>query len=130
MANRNFQTIQALQRGLKIISGSFNPNGAGAVDNSLNKGIGYSVARSAQGKFVITLQDAYVSCISVTAIVALGTVDATQFKFIVVGPVDVAGTKTIELNVMDVNAVALSDIAFDAANKIHFNLVLSNSTVV
>lgn len=127
MANRNFQTIQALQRGLKIICGSFAPNGASAVDSADNEGIGFSVARSAAGQFTVTLQDKYISLLSGSCNLQLVAPDD---KFAQFGAIDVVSAQTVVINVWDVSGAGLSDISADPQNRIHFCLVLSNSTVV
>lgn len=125
MANRNFATIQALDRGVKIIEGSFRPNGASAVDASQNQGIGWSVARTSQGLFTVTLQDKYVSLISASADLQLAVAADRKCQL---GSIDVTSAKTVEIRVID-SAAAVQDVASDANNRVHFCLMLKNSTV-
>jgi hypothetical protein len=124
MANRNFDFIQGLGKGVKVISGSFAPNGALAVAASSIRGKGFSVARTSVGLFTITLQDAYVACLSMTASLQLAAADD---QFVQIGAIDVVTARTIQIRVWDVSALAVGDVAANANNRINFVLVLSNS---
>jgi hypothetical protein len=125
MANRNFQTIQALQRGLKIISGSFAPNGSGTIASTSNQGIGWSVVRTSQGLYTVTLQDAYVALVCVKASLQLASAAA---RYIQIGSCDVISAKTIEIRVIDASG-AVQDVSANANNRVNFELTLANSTV-
>lgn len=124
MANRNFDFIQALGKGVKVISGSFAPNGSSAVASTSVKGKGFSVARTSQGLFTITLQDAYVALLAADASLQLASADD---KFLQIGAVDVVSAKTVQIRVWDVSDAALADVAANAGNRINFTLILSNS---
>lgn len=126
MANRNFDFVQALGKGIKVIAGSFAPNGGSAVDAASIKGKGFSVARTSAGLFTVTLQDAYVACLAAHADLQLAAADD---KFVQVGAVDVVTAKTFEIRVWDISGAAVADVAAAAGNRIHFTLVLSNSTL-
>ncbi len=127
MANRNFNRFQALSKELKLIDGSFCPNGTSAVNNALNTGIGFTVARTSTGLFTITLQDNYVSLHSVTASLQLASADD---KIVQVGTTSVSTTaKTIQLRIWDISAAAVNDVSYDANNRVNFQAVLKNSTV-
>lgn len=126
MANRNFDFIQGLGKGVKVIAGSFAPNGSSAVDSTSIKGKGFSVARTGAGAFTITLQDAYVALLSAQASLQLHTADD---KFVLLGDVDVTSGKTVKLVVWDISDAAATDVAANANNRIHFVLVLSNSSL-
>lgn len=125
MADRNFDLLQTLGREKKIIAGSFRPNGAGSVDNTLNKGIGFSVARTGVGAFTITLEDKYAALDASQYQIALAIPAAAHD--ICEGAVDVVSAKTIPF-VHYTGGVA-ADIASDPANWIKFTLVLANSLV-
>ena len=43
MAEKIFFDVQALNPHVKIIAGTFKPNGTSAIDNSVNKGAGWTV---------------------------------------------------------------------------------------
>lgn len=126
MANRNFDGVQTLGKGVKIISGSFAPNGSSAVSAASNKGKGWSVARTSAGLFTITLEDAYVALLAVNASLQLTAADD---KFVQIGVVDVVTAKTVQIRVWDVSGAAVADVAAAAGNRINFELVLSNSTL-
>lgn len=124
MANRNFDGIQALGKGIKVISGSFAPNGSSAVSAASVKGKGFSVARTSAGLFTITLQDSYIALLSAHADLQLATGDD---KFCQLGAIDVVSAKTIQVRVWDIADAAVADVAAAAGNRINFVLVLSNS---
>lgn len=124
MANRNFDFLQALGKGVKVIAGSFAPNGASAVAATSRKGKGFSVARTSAGLFTITLQDAYTAMLSADVSLQLAAADD---KFVQVGAVDVVTAKTIQIRVWDISDGAVADVAANANNRIHFCFVLSNS---
>lgn len=127
MANRNFDTLQSLGKGVKVIHGSFAPNGASAVSAASNKGIGFSVVRTSAGVFTVTLQDSFVGLLSASLVLQLSAPDD---KFVQFGAIDVVTAKTLVINVWDVSAASVTDIAANAANRIDFVLYLSNSTAV
>ena len=113
-------------KGIKIISGSFAPNGASAVSAASVKGKGFSVARTGAGVFTITLQDAYVALLAGHCTLQLA-VAADQY--VQLGAIDVVTAKTVVINAWDISDAALADIAANAGNRIHFTLVLSNSSL-
>ena len=114
------------QRGVVIIAGSFAPNGSSAVSSASVLGKGFTVARSNTGVFTITLTSKYARCLSATASLALSTPGDQVLQW---GAIDVASAKTLVLNVWDISGAAVADISANAANRIHFCLVLQNSTV-
>ena len=126
MAARAFDLVKSLCKGAVIIAGSFRPNGAGAVNNTLNQGTkGWSVARTGAGQYTITLDDGYPS---VVAVVAMPQLNAAADGFMQArGAIDVTTAKTIVLE----NCVAAvpTDIASNANNWVHFVAVLKNSQV-
>jgi hypothetical protein len=127
MANRNFDFLQVLGKGVKVVSGSFAPNGSNPVDAASVKGKGFSVARSSAGVFTVTLQDAYVALLSAHCSIQLASPDD---KFVQFGAIDVVNAKTAQIVVWDVSGAGVSDVAANSGNRIHFTLVLANSTVV
>lgn len=104
MANRNFVGTQALLKNLKLVSGSFQHDGVEKL------GQGYSVARTAVGKYTITLDDAYPSLASSEISLQLATGDDKHLQF---GAIDVASAKTIDFSIQDkssANAYEVTDI--------------------
>jgi hypothetical protein len=126
MANRNFDFIQGLGKGVKVIAGSFAPNGSSAVDAASVKGKGFSVARTSAGLFTITLQDAYTALLGADAVLQLA---AAADQFVQIGAVDVVTAKTIQIRVWDISDAAVADVAANANNRINFVFVLSNSSL-
>ena len=122
MAEKIFFDMQALNPHVKIICGSFKPNGSSAVDNDSNTGAGWTVARSGTGIFTVTLGDTYPGILSATCSVALNAVADTKVQF---GAIDVASAKTLVINV--ITTASAADIAANANNRIHFCLVLRNT---
>ena len=122
MAEKIFFDMQALNPHVKIVCGSFKPNGSGAVDNDDNTGAGWTVARGGVGIFTVTLGDIYPGILSATCSVALSAVADTLVQF---GAIDVVSAKTLVINVITGGSAA--DIAANAANRIHFCLVLRNT---
>lgn len=110
-----------------VISGSFRPNAGSAVDNTLNTGIGFTVARTSQGLFTITLSKRYFKCISATATLQLASA-GDQYAQIGNIAVAITATNTVEIRVWDVSDAGVADIASNANNKINFCLVLKNSS--
>ena len=125
MADRVFYPVQALNPQMKIIAGSFLPNGSSAVASATTTGQGYTVARTSTGLFTITLTDKYNSLLSGQVSLALNAVAQTVVQF---GAIDVSSAKTITINAVTSGSAA--DIASNANNRIHFLLILSNTNVV
>lgn len=127
MANRDWRPhAGTLDVGVVTLAGSFAPNGSSAVSSASNLGHGWSVVRTSTGLFTITLEDSYVSLLSLTASLQLATADD---KMVQVGSCDVSSAKTVQIRVWDISSAAVADVAADANNRIHFVLHLKNSTV-
>jgi hypothetical protein len=124
MASRIFDCLQVLGKGIKVVHGSFGPDTANAPGLVLGKG--FTVARTSTGLFTITLTDSYVSLISADCSLQLASADDKYVQF---GAIDVKTAKTVQIRVMDVSGAAVADVAKDANNRIHFTLLLKNSSV-
>ena len=122
MAEKIFFDVQALNPYVKIVCGSFKPNGSSAVAAADNTGAGWTVARGGVGIFTVTLGDKYPGILSATCSVALSAVADTLVQF---GAIDVASAKTLVINVITGGSAA--DIAVHASNRIHFCLFLRNT---
>lgn len=125
IADRTFSDVQSLGKNLKVIVGSFAPNGSSAVAAASNRGIGWSVARTSAGLFTITLQDVFPSIVHVSATLQQATAGD---QFVQVGAIS-ASARTIEIRVWDVSGAAVADVAVDANNRINFVVIAKNSTV-
>lgn len=124
MANRNFDFVQTLGKGRVVISGSFRPNGSSAIDNTLNTGSGFTVAYTSTGLYTITLADSYVALVSANATFAMNAATDVVPQW---GAIDVVTAKTLVLRSLAGSSV--TDIASNANNRVHFTLVLRNTTV-
>lgn len=125
MANRTFDTPRTLGKERIHITGSFRPNGSSAIDNTLNTGAGFTVARTNAGIYTITLTDSYVALVSATATPQLSAVADIKMQW---GAIDVVTARTLVLNALAV--ATATEIASNASNRVHFHLVLRNTTVL
>lgn len=127
MANRwIFSPLRILSRNRVVVAGSFAPNGASAVSAASNRGDdGWSVVRTSEGLFTLTLDDVFTQDDSITATLQLASGDD---KAVQVGAVDIAA-RTIQLRVWDASGAAVADVAADADNRISFCIVLKNSSI-
>ena len=130
MAARAFTDIQTLSKGVKVLAGAFRPNAAGVIDNTLNKGLGWSVARTGVGAYTVTLQDGYVGILAIVPSVQLnallkGCVQLT-------GAIDVTTAKTFVIQYQEetAGALAAAEIASNANNWVHFVALLRNSELL
>lgn len=119
----NFESRCATS-GCTTMFGSFRPNGSSAVSSTYNLGGHFSVVRTSQGLFTLTLTDPAMSFIAVIATLQLATAAA---RYIQVGAVS-ASAKTIQIRVVD-GSGSVQDVASDADNKICFIVVLKDRTV-
>ena len=104
--------------------GSFAPAGAGAP-TAVN-GYGFTVVRTSQGLFTITLDEAAMDLVSVVPGLQLAA--ATADRFSQVGQTDVVSAKTVQLRVVDA-AGAVQDVAADANNRINFAITVARKNV-
>lgn len=107
------------------LSGSFAPNGSSALVATSTFGRGFTIARTSQGLFTITLAEKYVRLRCAT--ISIQKVSA-GIGFVQLGAVDVSSAKTIQIRIVD-ELGAVQDLAADANNRVHFDLDLSNDTV-
>ena len=121
MAEKIFFGVQALNPHVKIIAGTFKPNGSSAIDNANNKGAGWTVARTGTGKYVITLDDKYPGLLS--GQVSLQHNGAGDKK-VHWGAIDIAA-KTLEI--FSITTASAADLAAHAQNHVHFTLILRNT---
>ena len=124
MADKIFFDVQALNPHVKIIAGSFKPNGSSAVANADNTGTGFTVARGGTGSFTVTLDDKYPGLLSGQCSLALNAAADSKVQF---GAIDVASAKTVIINV--ITTASAADIAANANNRIHFCLMLRNTSL-
>ena len=92
---------------------TFYPNGSSAVSNASNKGVGWTVARTSQGLFTITMRDSMAQIDGAIPSPQLASVAARKLQ---IGIISVSA-KTIQVRSID-DSAAVQDIAADANNSI------------
>lgn len=122
MASRLFSGVQALNKEIKIIAGSFSIAASGGAATKVT-GHGYSVAKSATGEYTVTLEDKYTALISGTA-----TVQAATAVDLVAQIDNHDVTAATPVVVMNLNAAAVPTEPA-AVTVVHFTLILQNSSV-
>lgn len=123
MAERNFDFLETIGRKKRVVAGSFAPDTANPV--TAVRGSGFTVARTAQGVFTLTLSNTYAELTSATATVQLAAAGA---RYAQVGAY-VAGSRTLVIRTVD-GAGAEQDIAADANNRVNFTLVFNDALTV
>ena len=128
MANRwIFSPLRILSRNRVVVAGSFAPNSSSAVAATSNRGDdGWSVARTSEGLFTITLDDVFYQADSLTATLQLASGDD---KYVQIGSVDLSA-RTVEIRVWDASGAAVADVSANANNRIHFCFVFKNSNIL
>lgn len=122
MRGRNLAPVRALAREMVPIMGKFTLNGAGAIDNTVRKGLGWTAARTGVGTYVVTFTDKWVDIVSVTAGLELVT-PASDRKL--VWNINVAA-KTITFTMLAVGVATESA----AGDIIHFCAWCRSSAVL
>lgn len=123
MAERNFDFVETLGRKKRLIAGSFVPNGAGAIDNSLNTGVGFTVAKNAAaGVYDVTFRDGFNAVQSAEA----HLVQAAVSQHVQVSAVD-PSARTMTIRGSDHGAWVDKDIAAAAGTRIHFTVLFDDA---
>jgi len=123
MSNRNYQKApQMLNPTVRMIGGSFAPNGSSAIDATTRLGLGWSVGYTSTGLYTITFTDKFPNLLCALASLQLTTGDD---KFLQVG-VYSAANKTLQIRCYDASGAALADAG---AGRIHFMCWFSDTTV-
>lgn len=122
MASRLLLKVCGLNHGHVIISGSFGPAGTGAPVVDSSQGRGFTVSRTAVGKYTITFDDKYANFVG--AIPGIQT-DADTQATVQLGAYDAtAGTLAVKTFV----GGSLADLAADADNNVHFAVFFGNKS--
>lgn len=120
MTSRMTQELKATGREQVFMAGSFAPAGTGAPTDL--RGKGFTVARTAVGTFVLTLDRVFSKLISGEATLQLAASADSQAQL---GTVDLTA-KTVVIRILTAGSDA--DIAANANNRVNFILVLGEST--
>jgi hypothetical protein len=123
MADLDFYSVLTRQRECRIISGSFAPAGTGAITDT--RGVGFTAARTGVGVYEVTLEDEFPQAIIILASVQRSAAADGDVK--VIGADAVSTTKKFTLTHMA--AGVATEIAANAANRIHFMVVLRDTGV-
>lgn len=124
MANKTFYDVQAVNPGVKILAGSFTTNNTSNPDSTNNTGAGWSVARTGTGELTVTLEDSYPGLISAQVSLALNAAGDSKCQF---GAIDVTTAKTVVIRT--ITGTSAADIAANANNRVHFCLILRNTSL-
>lgn len=106
-----------------IVAGSFRPNSTSAVDNTLNTGKGFTVARTTAGVYTVTLTEAAYSIVACIPSLQLASVTDAYIQCGAIG----TGGKTVVINITTGGGTTGLDPTSDASNRVHFVLFLKNS---
>lgn len=117
MAARNTDFMQTLGRNKTTICGSFVPNGASAIDNTLNNGKGFTVAYTSTGVYTVTFSDAYGKRMSAHA----SLIQATRTQTVEVASCD-PQTKAMVIHSSAHGAWSLADVTAAAGTRIDFTV--------
>jgi len=124
MASKTFYDVQAVNPHVKILAGSFTTNSSSNPVATNNTGAGWSVARSGTGELTVTLEDSYPGLISAQVSLALNAAADSKCQF---GAIDVTTAKTVVIRT--ITGTAAADIAANANNRVHFCLILRNTSL-
>jgi hypothetical protein len=127
MANKLLQRMFCNWHSPVIVAGSFRPNGTGTIDNTLNTGADFTVVRTSQGVFTVTLANnmALNQIICMQASIQMASATDLVAQMGALDPAAAARTYVIRANAV----ATATDIADNAANRVHFLIVAKNSAV-
>lgn len=120
MASRNFHRTQALEPEVKTLFATVTIGSSGAVTSTVSAGVS-SVAKSATGRYTVTLQDKYVRLLHVSVTHLNSTSEDLQWQ-VTAEDVDVA--KTVAL----ASHVAGADTNPASGTKLLIRIDLKNTT--
>jgi hypothetical protein len=124
MANTSVVTgydLQSYTPGLRVISGSFAPNGSSALASSSTKGVGFTVSRTGVGTFLVTLTAPVVDVVSQL----VGRTENTAGTFLVTSTAYSTSARTFTIKAVTPAAQdTAADVAANANNRINFTLTV------
>ncbi len=116
---------KVLQPEAVVVEGSFRPNGSSAIDNGLNEGVGFSVARTGVGVYVVTFSDKFPALIRATADMRLNAFgDSAVFAGAYSAP---TASAKATLTIYAATAGVAADIASNANNWVQFYAKFRNT---
>ena len=130
--NKNNNLVYGRGVGIVMLGGSWRPNGVGAVDNTLNIGDWFTVARTGVGLYTVTLRDLFVGiygCSFSVQSVTGGTVyQCAPTAATGVSPDTLVSTTGAVPLVVSTAAGVAADPVSNAANRVHMTFMMKNST--
>lgn len=121
--------VLAHGKGYTVIAGSFRPNGASAVDNSLNDGTGFSVARFDVGEFRITMDETWPAYV-VGPICQVEIAGVTDSSFEITAKAIAQSDDPHTFDIIHLAAGVGAEIADAATSRIHFLIVARKTDVL
>lgn len=113
--------LQSYTPGLRVLSGSFAPNGSSALVATSTKGVGFTVSRSTTGTFLVTLTAPIVDVVSQL----VGRTENTAGTFLVTSTAYSTSARTFTIKAVTPSAQdTAADVAAHANNRIHFTLTV------
>lgn len=113
--------LQSYTPGLRVISGSFAPNGSSALVATATKGVGFTVSRSGVGTFLVTLTAPIVDVVSQL----VGRTENTAGTFLVSSTAYSTSARTFTITAVTPSAQSTAaDVAANANNRINFTLTV------
>jgi hypothetical protein len=109
------------------LDGSFAPNGSSALVATSNRGKGFTVARTTNGVFTITLDNDYLALVAATATIQMSTPTDIVPQFGAYTGGTSSAQATLVLNTLV--AATATDIAANASNRVSFRLVFRKGSV-
>lgn len=121
MSSKGFKPIKANGNAARLVTFQVLPNGTDppTIGENPDKVLA-SVARSAEGVYLLTLNDTFLALRSVHCQVQLNAAADTQVQ--ITGATTVATTKTIPITILTAGVAA--DVAAHANNILHFTAVM------
>lgn len=110
-------------RKLVTVAGSFAPNGASALVAANFRGVGFTVARSSAGLFLVTLDRVYCEVHSATATVQLAAAADMHAQ---IGTITLAAAGPPQRTTFEIRTIVVAtptDIAANAQNRVNFVFV-------
>lgn len=113
---------------LEVIAGSFAPDTANAP--TTRRGGGFTVVRTSEGLFTVTLTNRYAGLVA--GIATLQHSAANSDLKVELGAVvcSHAAACTVQIRVVDISSAAVADVAANANNRINFFFLLKNTTAL
>ena len=125
MSLKNTNPLHHQQVEIVALSGRFRPNAAGTIDNTLNKGVGFTASWVSTGRYRVTFDQIGKELVFAVPSLMLA---ANDDKYIKLGPYD-ATNKRLDFFVHDISGAALADLASDPDTWIGFEVHWQNTKI-